>query len=93
MHNFKNFAPAHINQIQVLTSSLISELTCIEEVTILLTKFTSVNLEDHNPQKAAKGVMPTFVPFGKSQKRLEKQCHFFHTKLISHTARDCMVTQ
>ena len=38
----------------------------LEEVTILLTKFISVNLEDHNPQKAANNAMPTFIPFGKS---------------------------
>ena len=38
----------------------------LEEVTILLAKFISVNLEDHNPQKAANNAMPTFLPFGKS---------------------------
>ena len=38
----------------------------LEEVTTLLTKFASVNLEDHNPQKAANNAMPTFIPFGRS---------------------------
>ena len=38
----------------------------LEEVTILLAKFISVNLEDHNPQKATNNAMPTFLPSGKS---------------------------
>ena len=40
----------------------------LEEVTNLLMKFTSANLDDHhiNPQKAANDAMLTFIPFGKS---------------------------
>ena len=38
----------------------------LEEVTILLTKFTSANLEDRNLQKAANGAILTFIPFDKS---------------------------
>ena len=45
---------------------LLSVRKLLKGVTIHLTKFTSVNLEDHNSQKATEGAIPTFTPFSKS---------------------------
>ena len=61
---------------------LLSARKLPKEVTILLTKFTSVNLEDHNSQKATEGAILTFTPLIASHfKRCEKkQGDFFDIK-------------
>ena len=62
LYNFKKILLNHTN-LQSL-NLLLSVRKLLEEVTIRLTRFTSINLEDHNPQKAGNGAMLTFIPFG-----------------------------
>ena len=51
---------------------LLSARKLPKEVTVLLTKFKSVNLEDHNSQKATEGAIMTFTPFSKSLQKAGK---------------------
>ena len=74
-HNFKKILHYCSNLLSLALHLGVRKL--LEEVTILLTKFTSVNLEDHNPQKVVNNAMATFIPFDKSLFRATKSTQFF----------------
>ena len=86
MHNFKNFAPAHksnpsLDLLLNLRTYLRKSLFCWLNLHLQTLKIIIL-------RKQKKAWSWLSFSLASPLKRLEKQCHFFHTKLISHTACD-----